>query len=94
MFDLGGVGWGGVVLVTETWCAFTTKDMIYIDEWRPILLRLRPLQLMGLIKFSYFLVYITGSVIQYIPFSSIYNRRGYIYHFLVYITGAVIYTIF
>ena len=26
------------------------------------------------------------------PFSSVYNRVGYIYHFLVYITGAVIYT--
>ena len=65
MFDLGdggGVGCGEV-LVTETWCAFTTKDMIYIDEWRPILLRLQPVELMSSIKFSYFLVYITRAVI-------------------------------
>ena len=32
------------------------------DEWRPILLRLRPVELMSLIKFSYFLVYITDPV--------------------------------
>ena len=50
-------------------------------QWKSILLRLRPVELMSLIKFSYFLVYITVSVI--------YTIFWYIYRFL---TGAVIYT--
>ena len=48
------------------------------DDWRPILLRLRPVELISLIKFSHFLVY-TQPGRLYIPFSSIYNQSGYIY---------------
>ena len=43
------------------------------DEWRPILLRLRPVELMSLIKFSHFLVYIYIYIYIYLTRSVIYT---------------------